>query len=191
MERVKGIRHATIMLIGLVIAFEDWLKFEDIILNDNTTATNHCNIALSLFLVVDNYLFSCLVAQALTDDETKEADTWILQQIKKAILEASGISLTSQVESYNSNTTLLELAEKLLACIFKEDKKTEYALFHISISKAVLITTANTILLNVCNMLWKFLTVEILKIQEDQIKQALHYYAIKIVESELQRYLMH
>ncbi|CAG8444353.1 22043_t:CDS:2 [Gigaspora rosea] len=69
------------------------------------------------------------------------------------------------------------------------DKKTEYALFRASILKTVLVATADTILPNVCNILRKYLTIEMLKIQEDQIKQALHYHAIKIVESELQRYL--
>ncbi|CAG8639165.1 24181_t:CDS:1, partial [Cetraspora pellucida] len=65
--------------------------------------------------------------------------------------------LTSQIESYNSkikrlifnsNTTLLKLAEKLSLCILEENKKTEYALFHASILKAVLVITANTILPN-------------------------------------------
>ncbi|CAG8840854.1 43166_t:CDS:2, partial [Gigaspora margarita] len=206
---------------------EWWLKFGNVILNDNTATTNHYDMAL-------------------TDDETKEAHTWILQQIKKATLEAVpnviftnadpaliatirdefptthalhcmfhiaqnlplnlkntlkdhynefikdffevqqsniiGIfemSSTSRVESYNSkikklifnsNTTLLELAEKLSACILEEDKKTEYALFRALIPKAVLVATADTILPNVCNMLRKYLTIEILKIQEDQIK---------------------
>ncbi|CAG8815539.1 18638_t:CDS:2, partial [Racocetra fulgida] len=46
--------------------------------------TNHYEIALLLFLVVDSYLSSQLMAQALTDDETKEAHIWILQQIKNA-----------------------------------------------------------------------------------------------------------
>ncbi|CAG8688277.1 22510_t:CDS:2, partial [Gigaspora rosea] len=166
------------------------LKFEDVILNDNTAATNRYETALSLFLVVDNYLFSRLVAQALTDDKTKEAHAWILQQIKKATFDAtlhviftnadpalivairnefptthafnSGMSLTFWVKSYNakikrlifnSNMTLLELAEKLSVCILNEDKKTEYALFCASISKTI---------------------------QEDQIKQALQYHSVKI-----------
>ncbi|CAG8720578.1 2240_t:CDS:2 [Gigaspora margarita] len=200
----------------------------DVILNDNTAATNHYEMALSLFLEVDNHLSSRLVAQALTDDETKEAHTWILQQIKKATFEATphviftdadpaliaaiqdefptthalncmfhikcllekynnenvisylqrvlytnkeswakafvlklfiaGMFSTSRVESYNakikrlifnSNTTLLELAEKLLVCILKKNKKTEYALFHASIPKTALTTTAEMILPNV------------------------------------------
>ncbi|CAG8856565.1 16116_t:CDS:2, partial [Gigaspora margarita] len=40
--------------------YVECLKFEDIILNDNTAATNHYDMALSLFLVVYNYLSSCL-----------------------------------------------------------------------------------------------------------------------------------
>ncbi|CAG8661738.1 7392_t:CDS:2, partial [Gigaspora rosea] len=72
---------------------------------------------------------------------------------------------------FNSNTTLLELAEKLSVCILKENKKTEYTLFRASIPKTVLTSTANTILPNVCNILHKYLTAEMLKIQKDQIKQ--------------------
>ncbi|CAG8846239.1 8018_t:CDS:1, partial [Gigaspora margarita] len=108
------------------------------------------------------------------------------------------MSSTSRVESYNSkikrlifnsNTTLLELADKLSLCILEEDKKTEYALFRASIPKAVLVATADTILPNVCNMLRKYLTVEMLKIQEDQIKQALHYHAMIVSKNELRKYL--
>ncbi|CAG8654751.1 5269_t:CDS:2, partial [Gigaspora rosea] len=89
------------------------------------------------------------------------------------------MSSTFRVESYNakikrlifnSNTTLLELAEKLSVCILEEDKKTEYALFRASIPKTALTATAGMILLNVCKMLYKYLTAELLKIQEDQIK---------------------
>ncbi|CAG8788010.1 7176_t:CDS:2, partial [Gigaspora rosea] len=81
---------------------------------------------------------------------------------------------------FNSNTTLLELAEKLSVYILEEDKKTEYALFRASIPKTVLTATANTILPNICKMLRKYLTAELLKIQEDQIKQALQYHAVDL-----------
>ncbi|CAG8678950.1 7503_t:CDS:1 [Gigaspora margarita] len=71
------------------------------------------------------------------------------------------MSSTSRIESYNSkvkklifnsNMTILELAEKLTACILEEDKKTEYSLFHTSAPKAALVATADTILPNICNM---------------------------------------
>ncbi|CAG8570500.1 5472_t:CDS:2, partial [Scutellospora calospora] len=221
---------------------EQWLKFGDIILNDNTAATNHYEMALSLFLIVDNYLSSYLVAQTLTNDETKKVHTCILQQIKKATFEAAPhviftdadpaliaairdkfltthtlhcifhiaqnlllnlknilrdhydefikdffevqqtkafvlklftarMSSTSQIESYNakikrlifnSNITLLELAEKLSVYILEENKKTEYALFRASISKTILTATADTILLNILtNELQKFLAVNL------------------------------
>ncbi|CAG8677889.1 2600_t:CDS:1, partial [Ambispora leptoticha] len=45
---------------------------------------------------------------------------------------------------------MLELVEKLTACVLEEDKKTEYALFRTSVSKAALVATADTILPNVC-----------------------------------------
>ncbi|CAG8479213.1 6640_t:CDS:2 [Racocetra persica] len=38
------------------------LKFGDIVLNDNTSATNCYEIVLLLFLVINSYLFSRLVA---------------------------------------------------------------------------------------------------------------------------------
>ncbi|CAG8588178.1 34765_t:CDS:2, partial [Gigaspora margarita] len=41
----------------------------NVVLNNNTSTTNHYEL---LFLVVNNYLSSQLVAQALTDDKTKE-----------------------------------------------------------------------------------------------------------------------
>ncbi|CAG8853137.1 22380_t:CDS:1, partial [Gigaspora margarita] len=91
---------------------------------------------------------------------------------------------------FNSNTTLLELSEKLLACILEEDKKTEYALFRASIPKTALTATAETILPNVCKMLRKYLTAELLKIQEDQIKQALQYHAVKIEKNVLQKFVV-
>ncbi|CAG8843288.1 18094_t:CDS:1, partial [Racocetra persica] len=39
---------------------EQWLKYGDVILNDNTAATNYYKMVLSLFLVVDNHLSSRL-----------------------------------------------------------------------------------------------------------------------------------
>ncbi|CAG8755098.1 15574_t:CDS:2 [Gigaspora margarita] len=86
---------------------------------------------------------------------------------------------------FNSNTTLLELAKKLSLYILEEDKRTEYALFHASIPKAILVATADTILPNVCYMLCKYLIVEMLKIQEDQIKQALQYHAMIVTKNEI------
>ncbi|CAG8693882.1 15_t:CDS:2, partial [Racocetra fulgida] len=112
-------------------------------------------------------------------------------------LFTAGMSSTSRVESYNSkikrlifnsNTTILELVDKLTACILEEDKKTEYALFRASVPKTALVATADTILPNVCKILRKYLTAEILKIQEDQIKQSLQYHAVIVTQSELQRY---
>ena len=50
-----------------------WLEYHDVILNDNTAKTNHYQMPLSLFLVVDNNTKSRLVAQALVSDETVES----------------------------------------------------------------------------------------------------------------------
>ncbi|CAG8670355.1 167_t:CDS:2, partial [Racocetra fulgida] len=134
---------------------------------------------------VVNYL------QRLYNNKESWAKAFVLK------LFTAGMSSTSRVESYNSklkrlifnsNTTILELVDKLTACVLEEDKKTDYALFRASIPKAALVATASTILPNVCEMLRKHLTVEILKIQEDQIKQSLQYHAVIVTQSELQRY---
>ena len=123
-------------------------------------------------------------------------ESWAKSFVLK--LFTAGMSSTSRVESYNSkikrlifnsNTTILELAEKLTAYVLEEDKKTEYSLFRASAPKVALVATVNTILPNVCNMLCKYLTVEVLRIQEDQIKQSLQYHAMIITQDELQRYL--
>ncbi|CAG8847437.1 31805_t:CDS:2, partial [Gigaspora margarita] len=108
----------------------------------------------------------------------------------------AGMSLTLQIKSYNSklkrlifnfNTTMLELVDKLIACVLEENIKTDYALFCISISKAALVAIADTILSNICKMLQKYLNINI-KIQEDQIKQLLQYHAALVTQSELQSY---
>ncbi|CAG8551127.1 7698_t:CDS:1, partial [Racocetra fulgida] len=77
---------------------------------------------------VVNYL------QQLYANKESQAKAFVLK------LFTVGMLSTSQIKSYNtkfkrlifnSNTTKLELSEKLTACILEEDKKTEYALFHV------------------------------------------------------------
>ncbi|CAG8794878.1 14928_t:CDS:2, partial [Cetraspora pellucida] len=273
---------------------ELWLKFNDVVLNDCTVATNCYKMALSIFLIVDNYLHLCMVVQALIDDEMMESHSWIFQNIKNATRNAvshaiftdvdlavsaairdefsttkslhcmfhisqnlfsnlksclgnqynefiqdfyemqkslfevifeykwiqlvnkynnnkivsylqralyssketwtkafvltsftAEMSSTSRVESYNAkikclifntNTILLRLADVLSTCIYEEDIKTEYFLFHASVLRATLFSIAETILPNVCQLLKKYLTEEAQKIQENQIIQALHYH---------------
>ena len=58
---------------------EKWSKFYDIIIHDNTARTNKYNYLLSLFILIDNYNKSRLVAQAFVQDERQETYEWILQ----------------------------------------------------------------------------------------------------------------
>ncbi|CAG8823036.1 21920_t:CDS:2 [Gigaspora margarita] len=197
-------------------------QFGDVVLNDNTSATNHYEMALLLFLQIkkatseaipyviftdadpallaviqeefpmtnalhcmfhiaqnlplnlknslrDHYdkfikdFFDLQQSSFITIFEYKwkhlikkyndEHVVSYLQQVLYAIKETwakafvlklftAGMISTSQVKSYNSkikrlifnsNTILLELADKLSLCILEEDKKTEYALFCASI----------------------------------------------------------
>ncbi|CAG8600364.1 11076_t:CDS:2, partial [Gigaspora rosea] len=155
------------------------------------------------FITIFEYRWKCLLEKYNNENVVNylqrlyvNKESWAKLFVLK--LFTAGMSSTSRVESYNSkikrlifnsNTTLLELAEKLTACVLEEDKKTEYSLFRASAPKVALVATADTILPNVCNMLCKYLTVEVLRIQEDQIKQSLQYHAMIITQDELQRYL--
>ncbi|CAG8775924.1 4794_t:CDS:2, partial [Racocetra fulgida] len=47
-------------------------RLQDIILNDNTAATNTYNLPLSIFAIVDNNFRSQIIAQAILPDETSE-----------------------------------------------------------------------------------------------------------------------
>ena len=58
---------------------ELWTQYHDIVINDITCKTNRYDMALSLFVIIDNYNSSRLVCQALVDDETAEAHTWIFE----------------------------------------------------------------------------------------------------------------
>src|SRR5436190_12675021 len=58
---------------------EIWYRYNDVILNDNTSKTNRYEMSLSFFVAVDNNMKSRIVAQALMDCETKDAYAWVLQ----------------------------------------------------------------------------------------------------------------
>jgi hypothetical protein len=66
---------------------ERWLRFNDIIIHDNTAKTNKYNYPLSLFILIDNFDKSRLAAQAFLADERQESYIWLL----RTCLEATGI----------------------------------------------------------------------------------------------------
>ena len=66
---------------------ETWYRYNDVILNDNTSKTNRYEMSLSFFVAIDNNMKSQIVAQALMDRETKDAYAWILQ----CTLDATGV----------------------------------------------------------------------------------------------------
>ncbi|CAG8792133.1 6726_t:CDS:2, partial [Cetraspora pellucida] len=118
----------------------------------STTNTFYCmfHIVQNISLNLKNY-FKDNYNEFIRD--FFEAKAFVLKLFMTEMLS------TLQVESYNakikrlifnSNTTILDLAEKLITYIF-EDKKTEYILFYVSVPKAALVVTANSILSNVCN----------------------------------------
>ena len=62
-----------------------WIKYHDVIINDNTAKTNMYNMPLSVFVRIDNNGRTRLLAQAIINNETFETYQWILQCISKAI----------------------------------------------------------------------------------------------------------
>ncbi|CAB4420234.1 unnamed protein product [Rhizophagus irregularis] len=56
-----------------------WPKFHDVIVYDTTSKTNRYEMALSLFVAIDNNYKSRIIAQALTKYENQGDFNWILQ----------------------------------------------------------------------------------------------------------------
>ncbi|RHZ71330.1 hypothetical protein Glove_260g9 [Diversispora epigaea] len=63
---------------------ELWYQFSDIVVQDVTCKTNRYDMALSLFIILDENRNIRLVAQALLIDETKESHEWTFDQINLA-----------------------------------------------------------------------------------------------------------
>lgn len=63
---------------------ELWYRYSDIVIQDVTCKTNRYDMALSLFVILDENRNIRLVAQALLIDETKESHEWTFEQINLA-----------------------------------------------------------------------------------------------------------
>ncbi len=47
-----------------------WMRFHGVVITDNTYKTNWYDMALPLFMIIDNHNRTHIVAQALIEDET-------------------------------------------------------------------------------------------------------------------------
>ncbi|GBC03827.1 hypothetical protein RclHR1_05350001 [Rhizophagus clarus] len=61
-----------------------WTRFHDIVITDDTYKTNRYDMALSLFMIIDNHNRTRVIAQALIEDETDSTFQWILDCILRA-----------------------------------------------------------------------------------------------------------
>ncbi|CAB4393698.1 unnamed protein product [Rhizophagus irregularis] len=61
-----------------------WMRFHDVVITDDTYKTNRYDMALSLFMIIDNHNRTRVVAQALIEDETDSTFQWILDCILRA-----------------------------------------------------------------------------------------------------------
>jgi hypothetical protein len=60
-------------------------QYSDIVVQDVTCKTNRYEMALKLFIILDENRNKRLVAQVLLIDETKESHEWTFEQINLAI----------------------------------------------------------------------------------------------------------
>ena len=60
---------------------ELWPRFHDVIIHDNTSKTNRYDMALNLFVAIDNNYKTRIVTQALTKYET-QAEHLIISHLK-------------------------------------------------------------------------------------------------------------
>ena len=72
---------------------ELWPKFHDVVIHVNTIKINRYEIALSLFVGIDNNFKTRVLAQALTKYEIQADYNWILQYILKATNNLSPVIL--------------------------------------------------------------------------------------------------
>src|SRR5215469_7027667 len=61
-----------------------WPRFHNVIIFDTTSKTNRYEMALSLFVAIDNNYKTRIVAQALTKYENQADFNWILQYTLQA-----------------------------------------------------------------------------------------------------------
>jgi hypothetical protein len=72
---------------------ELWPKYHDIVIQDNTAKTNRYEMALSLFVGVDNNFKTRILAQALIKYEMLADYNWILQCTLEATSNLSPVVL--------------------------------------------------------------------------------------------------
>lgn len=71
-----------------------WLKYYDVVVNDNTAKTNQYQMPLGIFVVIDNKCKTRLACQVLMSNETVDTHVWILEHVKKATGKAPIVMFT-------------------------------------------------------------------------------------------------
>ena len=71
-----------------------WLRYYDVIINDNTARTNQYQMPLGVFIVIDNKCKTRLVCQTLVSDESLNTHIWILKCIRRATEQAPIVIFT-------------------------------------------------------------------------------------------------
>ena len=71
-----------------------WLKYYDVVINDNTARTNQYQMPFGVFVIIDNKGKTRLVCQVLASDKTLETHIWILECIRRATEQALIVMFT-------------------------------------------------------------------------------------------------
>ena len=96
-----------------------YLRYQDVVLNDNTANTNRFNMALSTFVVVDANAKNRIVACALVSGETTEDYEWILKQLLESSSGvAPGVLLVDEDSAMEAASANIIPQTTVLNCIW-------------------------------------------------------------------------
>ncbi|EXX54899.1 hypothetical protein RirG_230330 [Rhizophagus irregularis DAOM 197198w] len=95
-----------------------WLRYHDVVINDNTARTNQYQMPLGVFIIIDNKCKSRLVCQVLVSDETLNTHVWILECIKKATETAPIVMFTDADPALDAAIPIVFPETYLAHCIF-------------------------------------------------------------------------
>ncbi|EXX75372.1 hypothetical protein RirG_042450 [Rhizophagus irregularis DAOM 197198w] len=95
-----------------------WLRYHDVVINDNTARTNQYQMPLEVFIIIDNKCKSCLVCQVLVSDESLDTHVWILKCIKKATKTAPIVMFTDADPALDAAIPIIFSETYPVHCIF-------------------------------------------------------------------------
>ncbi|CAG8746628.1 13364_t:CDS:2, partial [Cetraspora pellucida] len=95
-----------------------WLRYYNVVVNNNTARTNQYQMPLGLFIVIDNKCKTHLACQVLISDETIDTHVWILEHIKKAVDKVPIVMFTDRDPALDAAIPIVFSETYSAHCIF-------------------------------------------------------------------------